>query len=383
MQQRQSKLRLKERFGQMTGYMKSNKPFSYTLALLLVSLFFLGVKTYQNVYNVLMNDDVINEDAIKIEFHDKNLEREVRNLLERPKDDIYDVDVEKISILTIQNVPVKDIQDLKYFKGLSKLTISSAKITDVSALKDIPYLKELDLSSNQIADVTPLGQIKTLQRLTLAGNYIRDMSPLYSLKNLTELNLSGNSIIGVTSDITKLTNLKSLNLSRNRITDNSVFSGMPQLNILNLTSNRIMVAKPLTGMDQLYEYSLESNSLTTIGDLGDLPVLEKLSVASNCLTDINFASKYPWLLELTISLNNISSLEPLKNNTELQVLKMQYTDIKDVSILEKLPQFNSIFLDPEFDRSKIRFLQGRFRNGDLLTKQYLLNEKYGFEETDE
>ncbi|MFR1804150.1 MAG: leucine-rich repeat domain-containing protein, partial [Faecalispora jeddahensis] len=225
MQQKQSKLRLKERFRQMTGYMKSNKPFSYTLALLLVSLFFLGVNTYQNVYNVLMNDDVINEDAVKIEFHDKNLEREVRNLLERPKDDIYDVDVEKISILTIQNVPVKDIQDLKYFKGLSKLTISSAKITDVSALKDIPYLKELDLSSNQIADVTPLGQINTLQRLTLAGNYIRDMSPLYSLKNLTELNLSGNSIIGVTSDITKLTNLKSLNLSRNRITDNSFFSG--------------------------------------------------------------------------------------------------------------------------------------------------------------
>lgn len=383
MQQKQSKLRLRERVKQMSGYMKSNKPFSYTLALLLVSLFFLGINTYNNVYNVLMNDDVINEDAVKIEFHDKNLEREVRNLLERPKDDVYDVDVEKISILTIQNVPIKDIQDLKYFKGLSRLSITSAKITDVSALQDIPYLKELDLSNNQIADVTPIGKIQTLQRLTLSGNYIRSMSPLYTLKNLTELNLSGNSIIGVTTDITKLTNLKSLNLSRNRIIDNSVFSGMSQLNILNLTSNRISVAKPITGMSELYEYSLEGNSLATIGDLGDLPVLEKLSVASNCLTEINFASKFPWLLELSISLNNISSLEPLKNNTELQVLKMQYTDIKDVSLLEKLPNFNSIFLDPEFDRSKVRFLQGRFRNGDLITKQYLLNKKYGFKETNE
>lgn len=380
MQQKQKEHRMKERCRQITDYMKGNKPFSYTLGLLIVALIFLGINAYQNVYSVLMNDDIINEDAIKIEFHDQNLEREVRKLLERPSDDIYNVDVEKISIMTIQNVPIKDIQDLQYFKGLSQLEISSAKLTDVSALQDLPRLKELNLSNNQITNAAPLGKIQTLQRLTLSGNYIRNMAPLYDLKNLVQLDVAGNSITGVTKDITKLTNLKDLNLSRNRITDNSVFSGMNQLNVLNLTSNRLTQVQPMTGMDELYEYSLESNALTTIGDLGELPALEKLSVASNCLTEIGFAAKYPWLKELTVSLNNVSSLEPLKSNTGLEALKMQYTDIQDVSVLKTLPNFNSIFLDADFDRSKILFLKGRFRNGDLLTKQFLLDEKYDFKE---
>ncbi len=377
----QKKHRLPERFGKAVEYLKSNRAFSYTLLLLIVALFFLGVGIFHDVRNVLMEGAVQDGDAFKIEFHDKNLEREVRKLLEKPSGDIFNTDVETISVMTLQNVPVEDIEDLKYFTGLSQLTISSAKITDVSALSGMERLRVLDLSNNTISDVRPLAKIQTLQELTVSGNYITDMTPIYSLKNLIELDLSNNSITDVTPDITKLANLKTLNLSRNRIRDNSVFSGMKQLNILNLTSNKLTTASPLSGMDSLYEYSLEGNALTKITDLGGLPALEKLSVASNCLTDVSFAARYPWMIELSISLNNISSLEPLWKNTSLECLKMQYTKIEDVSVLKALgPTFNAIYVDAQFDRSKLDFMKGHFRNGDLLTKKYILGSKYGFPE---
>ena len=364
------------------AYFKNNKPFTITLLLLIAAVIFLGTEVYQDVQGQVKEQLSVYDNAVKVEFQDKNFEAEVRKVLKKEGGALYDTDLETIGKLVIQNVNIKRVDELKYFTGLRYLEISSAKIVDLSPLTSLDDLTTLILSNNRIEDLSPLSGCEALQKLDVSGNSIMDISPLYGLDKLIELNVSNNSIGEVSEEIRKLENLKILNLSRNRISDNSAFSGMSGLNILYLTTNKISQVQPLSGMDSLTEYSLEGNSIQKIDTLGRLPSLEKLSVGANCLTDIDFAPQYPWLLEFTISQNDIVSLEPLRDNTDLQVLKMQSTKVEDLTPLENLKDFNSIYLDNDFDRGKIRFMKKengwQFRNGDTLTKQYILDDKYGF-----
>ena len=88
--------------------------------------------------------------------------------------------------------------------------------------------------------------------------------------------------------------------------------------------------------------------------------------------------------ELSISENEVTSLEPLRSCTGLQVLRLQYTPVTDISPLKDLPEFNSIYLDSQFDREKVREVlyrdgEWQFRNGDSMTKQFILDDIYGFD----
>ena len=87
-------------------------------------------------------------------------------------------------------------------------------------------------------------------------------------------------------------------------------------------------------------------------------------------------------MELTISNNDITSLEPLRGNTDLQALRMQATLVTDVTPLAGLEDFHTIYMDEEIDREQIRFMKKesgwQFRNGDTLTKTYVLDDIYGF-----
>lgn len=375
------------RYKKISDYFKSNKPFGYTLVLLIIAVVCLAVIGGKSLNSWFNEQKYAKADATKIEFKDKNFETEIRKVINRSSGDIYDLDLEKVATLKIENVEIKQVPELKYFTSLQNLEISSSTISDISSLSNLVNLKDLDLSNNKIMDISALKNCTSLDTIDLSGNQITDISPIYGLTDVVKVNISNNSISNVSTSITQLKYLTDLNLSRNRISDNSVFSGMSQLKTLYLNSNKIVDVKPLTGMDKLEEYTMEDNAISKVTTLGDVPVLKKLNLENNNLTEINFVSKYPWLDELNINYNDVSSLEPLKDNTSLECLKMMYTKVTDVSVLKELydsgkgkskGKFNSIYLDPAFDRTKVLFMKDSFKFADSDTKKYFLDLKYKF-----
>ena len=77
-----------------------------------------------------------------------------------------------------------------------------------------------------------------------------------------------------------------------------------------------------------------------------------------------------------ISYNEYSRLNGIEQCPDLEFLSMKGTKITDISVLENLHNFNTIYLDNDFDRSQIDFMIGNFKNGDEKTKQYLLDKQY-------
>ena len=118
------------------------------------------------------------------------------------------------------------------------------------------------------------------------------------------------------------------------------------------------------------------NAFLELGYIGDLANLQELSIDNNYLCNLEVLQSCSNLIKLDISYNQFLSLDGLDQCKELQSLDIRGTQIGDISILEEFTDFNSIYVDDDFERDQLNFLIGNFRNGDTKTKQYLLEKQY-------
>lgn len=315
------------------------------------------------------------KEATKIVFKDKLLEDEVRSQIKKWGGNIYDIDVENLKSLTIDQKSIKSADGLQYFTGLKTLELTNCKLTDIDFISKLHNLEKVDLSFNEISDISPLEGLRNINDLNISNNEVEDLSPVYSLKNLVSLNAGHNDIGKINSKIRELSELKLLDLSANRLNDMGVFSGMKGISELTLSGNHIFEVKPLDNMVSLKKLKLNGNSIEKVTNFGQLPQIEELDIDTNNLTDLSFAANYSQLLTLSVNDNDITSIDTLKNNKSLQKLSIRGTEVKDLSVLKTLPDFNEIYIDNDVDRSQLLFMLGHFKDGDRLTKQYMLNYK--------
>ena len=106
-------------------------------------------------------------------------------------------------------------------KKLSKFDVNSEKIelknsnlTEINCISNYKNVKELDLRWNKIKDMTPLENLKKLEVLKINFNQIENIKPLLNLTNLRELWIHNNKISD-TRGIKKLTKLEHLDVSFN------------------------------------------------------------------------------------------------------------------------------------------------------------------------
>ena len=106
-------------------------------------------------------------------------------------------------------------------KKLSKFNINSEKVelknsdlTEINCISNYKNVKELDLRWNKIKDMTPLENLKKLEVLKINFNQIENIKPLLNLTNLRELWIHNNKISDIRG-IGKLTNLEHLDVSFN------------------------------------------------------------------------------------------------------------------------------------------------------------------------
>ena len=103
-------------------------------------------------------------------------------------------------------------------------------------------LKILNLSHNDIQKIENLNTLKNLHELDLSFNKISKLENISALKHLGLLDISNNLIEEIPPIIAKNTNLTTLNLSVNLISDKSSITNLktlPKLTVLNLSNNPV------------------------------------------------------------------------------------------------------------------------------------------------
>ena len=179
---------------------------------------------------------------------------------------------------------IEDLSPLAEMTKLESLRIrAESYVSDLSPLAGMTHLKELELPAPQFpdaVDISPLSGLTELASLRMGCN-VQDLSPLANLHNLQTIHLrdrqngSMEDSFHTLEPLSELTNLTSLEMRSDYVTDLSPLSGLTKLEILNLSVPEVTDLSPLEGLTNLKSVQLEGGSITDWSPLDHVPNVAK------------------------------------------------------------------------------------------------------------
>lgn len=221
---------------------------------------------------------------------------------------------------------------------------------------EVYNIKSLSLKARGIMNIVGIECFKSLEELDISGNKIKDLSPVFALTNLKSLKVSNNSLSdsadetrACLSGLSSLAALEVLDISNNGIVYVSPLAGLRNLKTLNVSSNKLRTLAGLEGIVSLEVLYADSNQISDASALSSCVNMKTLSLKVNgyyeqdadgaytgkyiALSDLSFTSKMSALEFLDVSSNRITTLKGLEKHTALRELIADFNHITDASAL--------------------------------------------------
>ena len=266
------------------------------------------------------------------------------------------------------------LQEVLQLHALTRLSLADNRIDELGSISELGGLRTLDLSGNNIRDISQLGKLSNLHSLNLDGNPLGDLSPLYQLKELSSLSLRGVTlregeldqlttilprcailIDGDAEGVTGIclcgtrfdTSATQLSLSGLGLREVQCLSLCTQLKSLDLTDNAISDLSPLMNLQKLEKLRIGGNQITDLRPLIGLPVLRYLEAGGNAVTSTSAVGSLAALQTLDLSDNPLVDFAGLKKLGELQTLRLENTGLRDPDLenLYTLKKLSRLALD--------------------------------------
>lgn len=302
-----------------------------------------------------------------VSFSDTNLNKLIRNKINKTSGDLYYRDLTGIKELDLSDISVYSLSGIKNLTSLEKLNLSKVSATDFSELGNLKSLKELNLNNttsynksflNNLINLeklylnnarvysSDLDYLKKLVKLTdldLSYNYItNNLDELRPLMDLLKLNLRGNSSLTSIEELKNyMKNLVSLNIGYTGITNADIlistintFSKLEDLDTTNLNLDReVSLNQKINFLDKNLEQAVREILKKYSGDIygRDVRSIEKLELNNSSIASLNGLEYFSSLKYLDLSNNNIINLKPITLLTNLETLILHNNNIASIS----------------------------------------------------
>ena len=232
-------------------------------------------------------------------------------------------DLPQLKAFDISNTAIRDLGPISNVKDLQSLNISGSAVNNLQPLNELENLRELYCSNTAVRDLSPLKNNRRLGKIYCDKSNIGDAEasaftkdnpftlviydtealktwwkdlPIYwkavfskqiqvdseptteqlhQIINLQELDLSGNTFMQSLMPVSRLTNLRSLNISNTEIGFLQPIQGLGNLQSLNISHTYISDLKPLHDMSNLSYLNIMN---TPVSDLSALAIDNSLEV---------------------------------------------------------------------------------------------------------
>ncbi len=190
-------------------------------------------------------------------------------------------------------------------------------------LSDIIRLQEINLNEYpEINDLSPLSKLSNLRKIDLSNTNVKDLSPLRNLTKLESLICSGSKVESL-FHLRYLTNLK----------------------VLNLNHTMVYTLDELDHFDKLEQLYLIDTKIDSLDPIAALKNLQDLRFSNTNISDLDALSNLSGLEVLHINATNVNSIAPLKNLENLRILVMDDTKVDQLEPLSNHKNLKQIFCD--------------------------------------
>jgi len=239
-------------------------------------------------------------------------------------------------------------------KQLERLSLAGNLLTGVQLrpglARDLLSLLNLDLSANMLAAIEPafLAALPSLQVLKLANNKLTGVNMPASLFQLTELNMAGNLLVKVEAEsLDGLDALTHLNLADNQLQSihSATFRNASNILVLDLSNNQLMeVPESLKYLSNLQTLDIGKNFISDISG-SPLAVMEglwRLQIHGNQIRNISHSvfSNLRTLQIVDMSANQIENIDrgAFDQNKMLRAIRLDGNQVREIEgIFTHLP----------------------------------------------
>jgi len=212
----------------------------------------------------------------------------------------------------------------------------SAVVTFEDAGLALAIYSELSLSP--LVELT-CGRLGEITDLNAADRGIVSLQGLENLTNLTTLWIRANEITDI-GPLAGLTRLTSLNLADNAISDVRPLGGLTALTFLAINQNGAI--SDITPLQSLTSLSgtlwIGENAITDLSPLAGLTGLTAINAWDNAITDVNGLAGLTGLTALRLHINRIEEIDALRGLSALRTLTLQENpDLADIGPLLENP----------------------------------------------
>ena len=240
-------------------------------------------------------------------------------------------DLPQLRFLDISNTAIRDLGPGGTLKDLQSLNISGTAVSNLQALSEMESLKELYCSNTSISDLLPLKGNRRLSKIYCDHTGVHDAEasafaaenrfalviydtealrtwwrelPIYwkalfskqinvdseptteqlhQIINMQELDLSGNAFVQNLVPVSRMTNLRSLNISNTEIGFLQPIQGLANLQSLNISHTYINDLKPLQDMMNLKYLNIMNTPVNDLSALANDPKIEVIEADSTTI----------------------------------------------------------------------------------------------------
>ncbi|SSD59369.1 related to Protein phosphatase 1 regulatory subunit SDS22 [Saccharomycodes ludwigii] len=261
-----------------------------------------------------------------------------------------DMDPETTTTIDLIHCRIRSLEALNLYRfyKLVALNLRTNLIQSISEVEVLPAatIEELDFYDNRIKHISHnIKKLTNLKNLDLSFNRIKHLKNIAGLTNLENLYLVANEIETIEDNaLVNLPKLTNLELGGNSLHKIQGLSALPSLEELWLGKNSIRRLENLQYLQNLRILSIQSNKLKKIQGLEQLSNLEELYLSHNFIEKIENLDKNLKLTTLDVTSNKLTRLENLSHLTELTDLWLSYNKIdmtfeeinKEIGHLNKL-----------------------------------------------
>ena len=271
-----------------------------------------------------------------VTFTDDVLEAGIRTALNTDEADIlYTNELWEITDFTAPE-GVQDFSDLELLPYLKKLTIQNQKIDSLSHLSGLLKLQTLDLSGCDFPaeDLGYISKLPELKELNLEDCSLSSIEGLTGAVALEKLNLKSNTVRNL-SALSTMMALKDLNLQHNALVNLDQLSSLVNLEILDISYNSVTSLSPLSACTRLSALNADANQIDTVYGIHNLPILTVLSLDHNKLTDVSQLTGCTEMVNLSFSNNQVADISGLNSLLKLDILDFSYNQVTSLPVWQE------------------------------------------------
>lgn len=220
------------------------------------------------------------------------------------------------------------------------------KASVIKGLDKILEITDLNLKGNKdIVDLEPISRLRNLRNLDVSSTQIQDIYPVRNLTKLHSLNCA-NTFINSIDALTYSMGLTILNLSNTRLSEIEALSNLENLVILDISNTAIDNLGYCQNMHLLEDLKMKNTLITDLKPISNLLSLSYLDISDNeQLQSLEALAPIKKLKVLYCNNTMVNDLSPLASLLNLETLYCENVEITSLSGLEKLPNLKKIYCD--------------------------------------